>query len=136
VIGGRWAISRSARTKWENLNPNLGDDVSGLFFADLAHDNIADVIRLETQFLPNQDTLKFTWWASDNGTQGWRKLRRYSFRASAVLKLPRMFAGAGRFGAAPGGAVLLAGPDRIGRFYGESEVQVGASPNWTSLYNY
>jgi hypothetical protein len=134
VVGGRWSISESARGTWRELNPTLGDDLAGVMFADLAHDNVDDVIRLEQKTSSLAVTL--IWWVSNDGRRPWRKLKEYTFSRAEVRKLPRIFAGAGRFGAAPGGAVLLTDPDRKGRFYGESEVRAGASPNWSSQFPY
>jgi hypothetical protein len=47
-----------------------------------------------------------------------------------------VFGFAGRFGAAPGGGVLLTGHNRIGRFFSQAEVAAGARPDWTSLFAY
>jgi hypothetical protein len=43
---------------------------------------------------------------------------------------------AGRFGAAPGGGVVVTGPDRVGNFFSPAEVAAGASPDWRSLFGY
>jgi hypothetical protein len=141
VVGGRWAISESAHSPWRRLNANLGDDVRGLLFADLAHDNVDDVIRLERTvtpagFMTVAET--FTWWVSDDGRSRWRRLRRYptSFLPFPFVAGRPALAFAGRFGAAPGGGVLLIGHDRAGRFFSAAESAVGASPDWASLFAY
>lgn len=133
VDGGRWAISESARGPWRNLNTSLSDDVSSLLIADLNNNNIDDIIKLETKV--SGSSIVFTWWVSDDGVSPWRKLKTYSASLDAVRKTP-MFAFAGRFGAAPGGGVLLTDVNRKGRFYSEAEVEAGASPDWTSLFEY
>jgi hypothetical protein len=47
VQNGRWSISQSASGGWQRLNRHLANDVSSLFIADLNHNNIDDLIRLE-----------------------------------------------------------------------------------------
>jgi hypothetical protein len=141
VVGGRWAISESAHSPWRRLNANLGDDVRGLFFADLAHDNVDDVIRLQHTVTPAGFTTvaeTFTWWVSDDGRSRWRKLRRYptSFLPIQAVAGRPTLAFAGRFGAAPGGGVLLVGHDRLGRFFSAAETAAGAAPDWASLFAY
>jgi hypothetical protein len=128
VEGGRWAISESARSGWKTLNPHLSDDVRSLFFADLDHDNIDDIIKLEKTSVGLASRL--TWWVSESGRSRWRKLKTYNVLGSTTVGF------AGRFGAAPGGAVLLIDPARIGHFFSEAERAVGASPDWNSLFKY
>jgi hypothetical protein len=129
VQGGRWSISQSATGSWQRLNQYLADDVSSLLIADLNNNNIDDLIRLESTDSTN------TWWVSDDGRSRWRKLRTY--RWPDIISVPPRFAYAGRFGAAPGGGVLLIDEYyRIGQFYSEAEIAVGASPNWSSLFAY
>jgi hypothetical protein len=43
---------------------------------------------------------------------------------------------AGRFGVAPGGAILTIDPDRRGHFFGPSEREVGSNPDWQSIFPY
>jgi hypothetical protein len=139
VVNGRWAISASAHSPWRRLNQHLSDDVRRLLFADLNHDNIDDIIKLERTVFPVGLTMvgeRFTWWVSDNGRSRWRQLRKYDTTYApigTVLAHPaRAFAG--RFGVAPGGGVLLIRHDRIGRFFSKAEEATGTSPDWTSLY--
>jgi hypothetical protein len=141
VEGGRWAISESARGAWQELNPDLDDDVDSLYIADLDNNNIDDLIKLEsTQYrmIGNIVVETFTWWVSDDGRSHWRKLRPepYKFTRSANISVPPIFAFAGRFGAAPGGGVLLIDHDRIGHFFSEAEKDTGALPDWLSLFPY
>ena len=42
----------------------------------------------------------------------------------------------GRFGAAPGGGVLLIDRYRKGYFYSKAEIAAGVSPEWPSLFSY
>ena len=129
VVSGRWAISESARGSWRRLNPHLGDDVRSLLFADLNHNNIDDIIKLEVK--PSGSVgAKCTWWVSDDGRSRWRELRSYT------LPLPPRAGLAGRFGAAPGGGVLLIDRGRTGHFFSEAETAAGASPDWRSLFAY
>jgi hypothetical protein len=134
VVSGRWAISESARSEWRRLNPDLGDAVAPLLIADLDNDNIDDSIRLKTE--GGGGTLKLTWWVSDDGRSRWRKLKTFSFGTYAIAASPGLFGFAGRFGAAPGGGVLLTDPDRKGRFFSEAEAGAGASPEWSSVFAY
>lgn len=138
VEDGRWAISESALFPWRRLNPDLSDDVSSLFIADLNNNNIDDLIRLERTELRTVGNIVieiFTWWVSDDGRSPWRKLKTYEFLKPISASIP-VFAFAGRFGAAPGGDVLLIDHNRIGHFYSEAEIAAGASPDWTSPFPY
>jgi hypothetical protein len=130
VENGRWAISESARGRWQRLNPHLSDDVSSLYIADLNNNNIDDLIKLEWQS-SGSSTSTLTWFVSDDGRSPWRHLKTYTF-----LKSPSVFAFAGRFGVAPGGGLLLIDPYRTGHFYSEAEKDRGASPDWASLFPY
>lgn len=141
VENGRWAISEGAHTSWRRLNPHLSNDVRKLFFADLDNNNTDDIIRLEVTRIPLgfgivRDTS--TWWVSDDGRTRWRKLKQYkvTYLLGGSLVGGRVFGFAGRFGAAPGGGVLLIDQNRIGRFFSEAEVAAGASPEWSSLFAY
>lgn len=141
VESGRWAISEGARTSWRRLNRHLSDDVRTLFFADLDLDNIDDIIKLEVKRIPYgfgwvQETS--TWYLSDDGRTPWRELKKYkiSYFIGDSLVAGRVVGFAGRFGAAPGGGVLLIGHDRLGRFFSEAEIATGASPDWMSLFAY
>ncbi len=130
VVGGRWAISASARDSWRRLNSDLSYDVRPLFFADLNNNNIDDIIRLERRSSTFKQT--FTWWVSDDGRSRWRKLKTYTYLNFG----PPAFGFAGRFGAAPGGGVLLTDHIRIGHFFSEAEIATGADPDWTSLFSF
>jgi len=134
VQGGRWSVSRSAAGSWERLNQHLSDDVKSLFITDLNHNNIDDLIKLERSVLGTPVGLveRFTWWVSDDGRSRWRKLKTYLFLAAS----PPAFGYAGRFGAAPGGGLLLIDHGRIGRFHSPAEVAAGAPPDWSSLFAY
>ena len=112
------------------LNEHLSDDVRRLFFADLDHDNMDDIIKLEVQRIPYpygmvQETS--TWYVSDDGRARWRELKKYrvSYFIAASPVGGRVFGFAGRFGTAPGGGVLLIGHDRLGRFFSEAEIATG-----------
>jgi hypothetical protein len=137
VQGGRWAISQSATGSWRRLNAFLGDDVRTLYMADLNNNNIDDLIKLERTSSRGQFFLSetYTWWVSDDGQSRWRKVKTYklTFPISAIVPA---YGYAGRFGAAPGGGMLLIGRERIGRFFSEAEIEAGASPEWTSLFAY
>lgn len=128
VNGGRWAISESATGSWRNLNPHLSDNVGPLLIADLNHNNIDDIIRLEAKSAGTG--LRVTWWVSDDGRSKWRRLKSYD------MPITKLYGFAGRFGVAPGGGVLLIGHDRFGNFYSEAEIASGASPEWRSLFAY
>jgi hypothetical protein len=147
VVDGRWAISESAIHPWRNLNPHLGKDVNSadLFIVDLNHDNVDDIVGIErilqlgvTRDAPVSVTCR--WWVSDKGSSEWRgPLKTYNFvyqDGSALVRSLPLVALAGRFGVAPGGGVLLVGPDRRGRFYSEAEEAAGASPDWLSVFPY
>ncbi|MDD1621867.1 MAG: VCBS repeat-containing protein [Methylococcaceae bacterium] len=139
VQNGRWSISQSGQGRWQRLNPYLKDDVSSLYVADLNNNNIDDLIKMEQKVTDlDKDTVieTFTWWVSDDGRTRWRELKSYTFQRSKRASLLPVFAFAGRFGAAPGGGVLLTDHGRIGRFYSEAEIARGASPDWSSPFAY
>jgi hypothetical protein len=160
VENGRWSISESAHGSWQRLNPYLSNDVRYLLIADLDHNNIADLIRLESVALDHNnidnlirlesvacDTVatfsircrplgRVTWWVSDDGRSRWRKLKTYTITSADLSPVDSVFGYAGRFGAAPGGGVLLIDSSRTGRFFSEAEIAAGASPDWTSVFAY
>jgi FG-GAP-like repeat len=136
VQEGRWSISESARGEWRELNSRLSDDVSSLFIADLDHNNIDDLIRLGYKRFQTGPYIvdTFTWWVSDDGRSDWRALKSYRSTRVYFAPAPRVFGFAGRFGAAPGGGVLLIDPTRTGYFFSPAEIAVGARPEWTSVF--
>lgn len=137
VNGGRWAISESARGSWLQLNPHLGDDVTSLFVADLDNNNIDDILKLKTSVASRgwgAYRITYTWYVSDDGRSPWRELKTYVWDTGQPVLSGRAFAG--RFGVAPGGGVVLTGPDRFGYFHSPAEEAVGASPDWRSLFGY
>lgn len=139
VNGGRWAISESARGSWRQLNPSLGDDVSTLFIADLNHNNIDDLLKLTVSVAPLGQLVSritYTWYVFDDGRSSWRELKRYVWDHTLGQPVLSGRAFAGRFGVAPGGGVLVTGPDRIGNFFSPAERAAGASPDWRSLFGY
>ena len=138
VERGRWAISDSARGEWRRLNPDLRDAVASLFIADLNNNNIDDLIKLERKVRGSwfAARVEITWWVSDDGRSRWRKLKSYSFSRNDILANPGLFGFVGRFGAAPGGGVLLTDTERIGHFFSEAEIGTGAPPDWSSLFAY
>jgi len=138
VENGRWAISESARGSWTELNPYLSDDVSSLLVADLDNNNIDDLIKLERMQqgpIGNSREETFTWWVSYDGRSPWRELKIHTISRFSSTPVP-VFAFAGRFGAAPGGGVLLTDRHRFGQFFSEAEIPAGAAPDWTSLFPY
>jgi hypothetical protein len=90
-------------------------------------DNIDDVLKLDAK--PTAGSVVITWSRSQNGTSGWQTFATYSFPINQAGSI-RAFAG--RFGAALGGATLVIGPDRRGRFHGITDV----TPDWWSLFPY
>ena len=143
VVGGRWAISQSARGSWRRINANLGDAVGGLFIANMdADDNIDDLLRLDRTYTTTgtigHTTLR--WWRSKNGVDIWRPWRSYTFTYSLVAEpLDTVWpvgGFAGRFGLAPGGGTLIIDHTRKGQFFSPAEVPYGRSPNWSSLFSY
>ena len=137
VTGGRWAYSESARGNWQQLNSALGDDVTSLFIADLGHNNIDDILKLKTTVVPagrGVFRVTYTWYVSDDGRSPWNELKKYVWETRSPILSGHAFAG--RFGVAPGGGVVITGPDRIGNFYSPAEKSRGASPDWTSLFSY
>jgi hypothetical protein len=136
VQGGRWSISKSARSPWQSLNRSLSDPVGSLHIADLNHNNIDDLIRLEVRTTGlNSAKEAFLWWVSEDGRKAWRELKGYVFPRRHGRTLP-FAAFAGRFGAAPGGGVLLIDRTRLGHFFSEAELKTGTSPDWTSAFAY
>jgi hypothetical protein len=137
VVGGKWAISESARSPWDNLNPSLSDDVRSLFIADLDNNNIDDIIRLEIKKIDQSGgrgligIMAVTWWASDDGRSTWRKLKTYSFQYNVLT--PPLFGFAGRFGAALGADVLITDTDRMGHFFSDADT-APSDAEWTSRF--
>jgi hypothetical protein len=127
VDGGHWSISESALGGWRPLNPALSDDVRHVVIANMDGDNIDDVLKLDAK--PTAGSVVITWSRSQNGTSGWQTFATYSFPINQAGSI-RAFAG--RFGAALGGATLVIGPDRRGRFHGITDV----TPDWWSLFPY
>jgi len=85
---------------------------------------------------PGTVKLTYKWYVSDDGRTRWRELKSYSWTHNVLEPVLAGRAYAGRFGAAPGGGVIVTGPDRIGHFYAPLEVAAGASPDWQSLFAY
>ena len=135
VVSGRWAISESARAPWRNLNRRHGDAVKSLHIADLNNNNIDDLIRLDAigGSGAGYGAARLTWSVSDDGRGRWRRLRTYYFQEAFAGRLPRIFGLAGRFGAAPGGGVLVGDFKRTGHFFSEAEIAAGAPPDWTTI---
>lgn len=147
VNDGRWSISDAARGSWRKLNANLGDDVSGLFIANLdPDDNIDDLLKLDNRLIlpPSNDRngvnkAKIEWWRSKNGTEPWVKLKSYSFEYRLNHNVGENGENvhptkgfAGRFGVAPGGGTLIIDPFRRGQFFSPAETRV----EWCSLFAY
>jgi hypothetical protein len=138
--GGRWAISDAARGSWRQLNASLGEDVSSLMIADLDNNNIDDLLKLRVSarsLWPSPGLrLSYKWYVSDDGRTPWRELKSYVWDHLGFEPVLSGRGFAGRFGSAPGGGVLLTGPDRVGRFHAPLETVVGAQPDWKSLFAY
>jgi hypothetical protein len=138
VNAGRWAISRGGTTAWENLNPYLGDSVESLLVADLNHNNIDDLIRIETDAVkPTDDDPSgsdlITFWVSDDGRGRWRILWEYSdaHLQNAPPEVP-VFEHVGRFGDPRGGGVLYVDRMRVGHFFSA----VPTARGWHSVAAY
>ena len=113
--------------------------MSRLFIADMNHDNIDDLLKLNVTAVPlgpQISRITYTRYVSDNGRSPWRELKRYVWNHPLGQPVLSGRAFAGRFGAAPGGGVLVTGPDRIGNFFSPRERAAGASPDWRSLFGY
>jgi hypothetical protein len=147
VDGGQWAISPGAHGSWEPLNSyHLSNDVRSLLIADLDHNNIDDLILLEAVKCDTavaafsihcQGAANVKWWVSYDGRSPWRELTTQWLPVDPLApRLTGVFGYAGRFGAAPGGGVLLIGRDRFGHFFSEAEIAAGASPDWMSVFPY
>jgi hypothetical protein len=128
IDGGHWSISESALGAWRPLNHALSDDVSHVVIANMDADNIDDVLKLDARQAWN--SVAITWSRSQNGTSGWQTFATYTFPIGPSASNIRGFAG--RFGAALGGATLVIGPDRRGRFHGITET----NPDWWSIFPY
>lgn len=132
---GHWAISESAIGQWRNLNQRLSDNVATVFIADLNHNNVDDIIRLQSS-VTSMSNVKLQWWVSDDGTSDWRPLKSHNFPIPVGQMNIPLFGLAGRFGSAPGAGVLTGDFWRIGQFYSAAETAAGAEPNWHSLFAY
>lgn len=143
VENGRWAISESGTGQWHQLNTNLNDPVQNLYIANMdADDNIDDLLKLERTYKQRQPAgtveATLTWWRSRNGVEPWKVWQSYTstFNMYDAEIVPLTFGFAGRFGAAPGGGTMIIDEHRRGMFYSAAEKAVGASPSWTSVYQY
>jgi hypothetical protein len=138
VQGGRWAISQSAAGQWHNLNPNLGDDLQGLYFADIDNNNIDDIIRLQYMAIPQGQSTRetYTWQVSYDGTTSWKPLKTYTWMTPGLNLDRALHVFAGRFGTAPGAGILTVDRGGTGRFYAPLETRVGAAPDWNSTFSY
>ena len=139
VNGGTWAISESARKKWQPLNRNLNDPVKDLFIANMdSDDNIDDILRLEIQSKPAQGNAKdveVIWRRSRNGVDRWREFKRYSFNYPSwqPLGIGFVYPGlsfVGRFSSASGGT-LTVDEKRIGHFFSLGSAQVPPQLWWS-----
>jgi hypothetical protein len=139
VVSGRWQISEGAVAPWRKLNFNLGDDVSNLKVVNLdAEDDFDDVLKLsESRRLVSGGMRQAcAWLASRNGAEKWRTYHSLETTYPVAYAPPPCRGFAGQFSAAPGGGVMLIGPDRIGRFYSAAESDVGAAPEFSSTMPY
>jgi hypothetical protein len=143
VNSGTWAISESARKKWQPLNRSLNDPVKDLFIANMDRDdNVDDILRLEIQSKPaerNDKDVEVIWWRSKDGVDRWREFKRYSFtypswQGQGIGFVYPGFSFVGRFGAVSG-ATLTVDEKRIGHFFSPGSGQV-APPDGTSRFPY
>jgi hypothetical protein len=137
VESGHWAISSAAVDRWRRLNPTLGDDVRGLFIADVDNNNKDDLIRRKYRALPvlnGQVAETIEWEISYDGVTPWKPLTSYQWLSPGFAQAPFSFAG--RFGTAPGAGVLTIDRGGTGLFFAPLETRVGANPNWTSTFRY
>jgi hypothetical protein len=133
VEKGRWAISESGATLWQELNATLSDDVADLYIADLNSNNIDDILKRTVTRIDHAlgyvETI--TWWISDDGRKPWRELKQYTLgqlQSEHVESTMPSFVG--RFAPNGAGATLLINRDRTGYFFAPS----GA--NWGSQFTY
>jgi hypothetical protein len=137
VQGGRWAISSAGAGRWRTLNPRLGDDVRGLYIADIDQNGIDDLLRVRYEAPAPSTSFRETyeWQVSYDGRTDWKPLKEYSWSTRGPIAPPApMFAG--RFGKAPGGAVLTIDRKGIGRFHGRAEARAGGAADWISRFAY
>lgn len=135
---GRWAMSSGGARPWSRINPELGNDVSELYIADINANNKDDVIRVTYRSVPAGQSRvldEFEWEISYDGATRWMPLRSYrwlTFGTSAM----RPFTFVGRFGMAPGAGILTLDRDGVGQFYAPLESRLGNKPDWTSTFSY
>jgi hypothetical protein len=143
VNSGTWAISESARKKWQPLNRSLNNRVKDLLIANMdSDDNIDDILRIEIQSKPagaNNKKVEVIWWRSKNGIDRWREFKRYSFTYSGRQwqGLGFVYPGfgfVGRFSSASGGT-LTVDQTRKGHFFSPGSAQV-TTPDWWSRFAY
>jgi len=137
VQGGRWSVSRSGTGEWEELNPELSDELKpSLMIGDIDADGIDDIVR----YLSSEDGLTGTWQVSWGGRTGWVPLSTLSLVATKdptddphPAKSVRSFVG--RFNPWAGAANVLAiDNERKGHIYIHAKAGAGFSPH--SLYAY
>jgi hypothetical protein len=148
VQSGHWAISSGAQNPWRRINDYIGDhrgeEVWNLLIADIDNDNIDDVMRVVPTLQPAKPGRQamdiYEWQVSYGGSTYWKPLKSLSWPhdlgAVGQREPPRMPMFAGRFGTAPGAGVLMLDRSGIGRFHAPLESRVGASPDWSSTFNY
>jgi hypothetical protein len=128
VEEGRWAISESARKPWRNLNPQLNDEVKGLFIANMdADDNKDDILCLEVRPPSISPYRELIWWRSKNGDEAWKEFKRYYPFTGVGFVYPHL-GFVGRFSTVSGGTLVI-DEKRIGHFYSPGS-------DWTSRFPY
>ena len=147
---GHWAISKSARAQWTNLNPTLNDPVQPVFIANNtvsymfianmdAGDNVDDVLRLDVPIVGIQGntTVPATWRRSLNGSAPWSAFKSYGFSIDGDHIEDYVAPGAafvGQFRGDPGASILTVDANRIGHFF--SPAQGREREEWVSLFAY
>lgn len=139
VDNGHWAISESARKKWQPHNPFVKDPVRGLFVANMdSDDSKDDVLQLEIRPKPGvgDKDVEVIWWRSKNGTDNWTEFKRYTFKypsnqPDGIGYVYPHLGFVGRFGPQAAGTLVI-DEKRRGRFFSLGSWNV----EWVSLYPY
>ena len=145
---GRWAFSKGARTTWENLNSDLGNNVTTLIIANMdTDDKLDDVLRFQRErriytFDDGQqaEQIEFTWWRSKDGRGPWEHWHTDNYvprgrpKWDPALDLP-LIGFIGRFKSSGVGTFII-DPSRIGMFFSKAEFDAGRSAYWRSEFAY
>jgi len=134
VRDGRWAVSWSGTTSWEQLNPWLRDPVAGLLIGDMNADGRDDILR----YTPADEGVHGTWAVSWGGSTAWVPLATLTWEDSPSMRQQRPAADVrtfvGRFNVWAGDDVLALDSQKRGHL--SRDGRGSFAPRMGHLYSY